>query len=228
MTTTCEEERTVLKPWDKGFDASKLPKTIRTVAKVFSKPGQEEKRAELKAKRQASMKKNGIQYKSDEVRSLAAKVGVSTRVAERAANGKGIAVKHLMSMEEKMIEHNFDPLDLLMNVAQGKALYDDHPFMPVMSKYLDEIHDRVEHQDGYGVKDLLQRLRVEGAGYLVDSYTPKEARINVAKELLQYTRPKLKQTEHIVKTGDEDNQGNAEPLTQEDVEVFKKWFSEEY
>ena len=209
------------KPWEAGFSIDKLPSEPRkhapfktdgckNNAKNFGARAMKnlspEDKAIAKAKELATRKENKKRLK---------------RLGTRKVNAK-----HLRTAEQVLQDHNFDPLDLLMDVAQGKALYDDHPFLPILFKYLNDMAERLEYQDGFGVKGLLQQLRIESMGYLKDSYTPKEHRIKVASEILQYVRPKKKQVEHT-------NSGAASnvaitPLTQEEIESFDLWFNENF
>ena len=231
-TVELADNGAVLKPWEHGFDAEELPTEPAT------RRARGTGSAETVRKRQENIAKNGMQHRSPQERSDAAKKAQLTKAANKAARqerlvkrvikGSAVDSKHFLTAHEKMEQYDFDPMDLLMNVAQGKALYDDHPFLPVLRKYLGEIEERLEFEDGYGVKGLMSQLNVEACGYLVDSYTPKEHRINVAKELLQYARPKLKQTEHITKNAEDETAGQATPLTEEDVLTFEKWFNLEY
>lgn len=210
------------KPWEAGYSVAKLPSAPHTKSKA--KPG------DGRANNGKNFGNRAMHLLSPEEQKLAKEKEKLTREMKKKKQ-KAIAVrkinaKHLRTAEEVLAEHNFDPMDLLMDVAQGKALYDDHPFLPVLHRYVDDIMDRFEYQDGFGVKGLLTQLKMESWGYLKDSYTPKEHRIKVAMELQKYARPMKKQVEH---TGGRDT-GPQEiaPLTEAEVAGFKEWFNEHF
>jgi len=228
-STEVSPDGATLKPWDHGFDADELPKTpaVRR-PKGTGRQINADKRLENFKGRQFSELSPEDKAAATE-KAVASRAATQERVAKRIVKGQPVNAKHFLTAHEVMEAHDFDPMELLMKVAQGEALYDDHPFMPILEKYLTMIEERIEFDDGFGVKGLMGQLRVEACGYLVDSYTPKEHRINVAKELLQYARPKLKQTEHITRApDDEEGLGRATPLTEEDIQEFDKWFNTEY
>ncbi len=216
-------EAVVLNPWEEGYDVDKLPKTVPPKRHYTM----------TEAQRKAKIANLGDRNANDlprEEHSELVKAGKLRSKQQNANNikaGKTAAI-HVKSAAEKFAERGWDPMDLLMDVAQGNALYDDHPFLPVLFRYMNDIEERLDFQDGYGVNGLMGQLRVEAQGYLVDSYTPKEFRIKVAQDLMQYQRPKLKQTEHISRDGDKEDCGQAAPLTEEEVVDFKSWFNEEY
>ena len=208
------------KPWEAGYSVSKLPSAPLT--RVTKGPDGRQNNGKNFGDR-------AMKHLSKEERKKAKEKEIATKKAKAASNiarRKKIDAKHLRSAEEMLEKHNFDPMDLLMDVAQGNALYDDHPFLPVLHRYLADVKDRLDNEDGFGVKGLLEQLRVESYGYLKDSYTPKEHRIRVAMELMQYVRPKKKQVEHSGTT----NQGPVvvQPLTKEEVENFKVWFDDNF
>ncbi len=216
-------ETVVLNPWEAGYDVNKLPKSVPPKRHYSMTEGQRKKQIE-------NLGNKNVNDRPPEERSALVKAGIERKRQQNLNNIKSgtTASIHVKSAAEKFEERGWDPMDLLMDVAQGKALYDDHPFLPILFRYLNDISERFEFQDGYGVMGLMDQLRVEAQGYLVDSYTPKEHRIKVAQDLLQYQRPKLKQTEHINRDGDKEECGQATPLTEEEVVNFKNWFNEEY
>lgn len=202
------------KPWEEGYSADRLPKQT-----AYRKPQgsglSEQQKLERNERLANNFKGKQAQLQSPAKRKEIARKGAATRKEK----------KKFLSAQELMEKKNFDPMAFLADVAQGNALHDDHPFLPKLIEYIDVIREKFEYHDGYGVQELLDRLRVEGIGYLHDTYTPKDLRINVAKDLMQYTRPKLKQTEHI-----NNNSGPQviEPLTPEDITMFKEWFDNEF
>jgi hypothetical protein len=212
------------KPWETGFDVDLLPRT-----EPIRRP-KGTGRAINAAKRLENFKGRAMKDLTPSEKKAAKEKEWATKEAKRKARqlgkrGKG-TMKEMKSAEAMMRKHNFDPMDLLLNVAAGKALYDDHPFLPVLHRYLNDAVDRIDNDDGFGVRGLLAQIKTESYGYLQDSYTPKEHRINVAKELMQYVRPKKKQIEH---TGSgQSGPVVVMPLTEEEVGLFKVWFDQEF
>lgn len=231
------DEGVVLKPWEHGFSVDKLPKSPAPKRSRMVSEAQRQKMRE-------NFEKNGLrekmmQNRSPEERSEMATKSANTRISNqktvegktkeimtRAENGT-LAKSKFASAEEKLEQHKFDPMDLLLSVAKGEALQVDHPFLPKLIEYLAEIEHRIDFDDGFGVKGLLDQLRVDAINYLQDKYTPKEQRVKVATELLQYVRPKLKQVEQTKEEAPTES-GHAQPLTEEEVKNFKEWFDKEY
>lgn len=208
------EDGVIPKPWEQGFNLNKLPSTIM---KQQSSKALDPDKDGRKGKGLASFA-NGS---AAQLQPRAERKRMGRKGAETRKRNKLIRESAATRMEEM----GFDPLEVLVSVAKGEAMYEDHPFLPVLRKYLDEVDDVLRYLEGEGAYGLLDRLWVEAQGYLFDTYTPKEQRIKVATELMQYARPKLKQVEHIQESVDS---GQAMPLTKTDVLLFKEWFDDNY
>lgn len=213
------------KPWEPGynpdhFEAVDIPRRRKGTGTRAS--------AEVRAEKVARFKGKMTQQQPFEERSRRMKQAAKTRAAKLGQKGRASDKLMAASAVDKMEEHDFDPMDLLLDVAAGNALYDDHPYLPVLYGRLEEVEKIVREEEGYGLLSLVDQIRLESLGYLKDSYTPKEHRIKVAMELMQYARPKLKQIDHVGNGAGSGGSLAHDPLTEDEVAIFEEWFNSEY
>ena len=120
---------------------------------------------------------------------------------------------------------DFDPLAMSVAVAKGEMLTQDHPFLGVILKGLNNLKGDLKDK-GMDV-GLIEQLMTKAAEMLTDSWTPIELRSKHILELMNYIYPKKKAVD-MTHGGQIDFDLAYRPLTLQEIKEFKKYFDDKF
>jgi len=191
---------------DKAGVIRSAPK--REIKKPPSKTGRKVGRPKGKKNRTAS------QIEADKNR----KAGVLKHKATLAA-------KDRMAASEALDELGFDPLKFAVDVAMGKELKINHPFLKVINGRVKQWQQRAEKGMAFDPAEF-EEFMAMAVKSLGDSWTPIDLRNRNALELIKYIHPQLKSQD--INMGGAMGIAVVTPLCREEIELFDKWFGENY
>lgn len=153
------------------------------------------------------------------------KVAKKRTLARRPAKQKVEDRTKVEAAHVTMAEAGFNPLEWAIKIAQGKALTEDHPFLKILTKWVDMWIKNITEKGLMLTADDLEEFQAEAALALTDSHTPIKIRADQIKDLLQYVYPKLKAVDH---SGQIQHDIKLTPLSKEELAAFKEVFDEKY
>ena len=123
-------------------------------------------------------------------------------------------------------ELDYDPLAAAVDVAKGNALTKDHPFLKLLTDTLANWQRRIANNETILVEEV-EELSELGIKMLTDSWVPHDMRIKTIMELISYLYPKRKAVD-INKTSKKEVAVVVAPLSEQDLNSFKRKFNNEY
>lgn len=154
------------------------------------------------------------------------KTGDITEYNPKRASNK-LPSKVVRDAAAQMYEDNdFNPLQFAIDVAKGRALTKDHPFLLILSERLTDFAKRTQEGTPIDAQEFLL-LEEEAVKYLTDSWTSHELRAKFIMDLMQYVLPKRKAVEHTI-IKDEDAENQAVAVSEESQKAFLEKFEKEY
>lgn len=157
---------------------------------------------------------------------MAKSTGTDKNVDPKINNAGGPQPRWKSSLaREEMKKRNYDPLDELIKVAKGEALFATHPFLEIAEARLKGWKNRIERNLRISSEEIELFIK-NTRDALLETWTPIEMRHKTHIELMKFAHPTLKASD--INVTDVNAPQVVTNLTKKEADNFKKWFNEEF